>query len=97
MATLGIAVFENAVEVLFDKPEAIISVGVTGTSTLSAPIPGPSGKIRHCRIFSDADCFFTWGSAPTVSGFTDGLAMGADNPEVVGIKAGDQVAVKERV
>ena len=97
MATLGIAVFENAVEVLFDRPAAIISVSITNGSLQSAAIPGPTGKIRHCRIFADTDCFFTWGENPTVSGFTDGLGLGAENPEVVGIKAGDLVAVIERV
>lgn len=97
MATLSIVVFENAVEVLFDRPKAIISVSIDGTSRLAAAIPGDTGQMRHCRIFTDTDCFFTWGDAPTVTDFTDGLPLGADNPEVVGIKAGDQVAVIERV
>ena len=56
MATFGIAVFENAVEVLFDRPEAIISVSVGVASLQSAAIPGQTGKIRHCRIFTDTDC-----------------------------------------
>ena len=97
MATMGIAVFENAVEVLFGRPEAIISVSVGAGSLQSSAIPGPTGKIRHCRIFTDTDCFFTWGENPTVSGFSDALPMGAENPEVVGILAGDKIAVIERV
>lgn len=96
MATLNIVVFENAVEVLFDRPAAIIPVSITSGSLQSAPITGPTGKIRHCRIFADADCFFTWGENPSVAGFTDGLPLGAENPEVVGIKVGDLVAVIER-
>lgn len=96
MATLGIQVFADAKEVLFDEPLQIMAVDVGVGSLKSAAVLGSNKQIRHCRLFSDTDCFVLWGDDPTAGDFTDSVPLGAENPEVVGIKAGQFVAVIER-
>ncbi len=96
MATLGIQVFADAKEVLFDVPLQIMSVAVGAGSLKSSAVTGSGKQIRHCRLFSDADCFVIWGDDPTAVDFTDSLPLGAENPEVVGVKAGQFIAVIQR-
>lgn len=96
MATLGIQVFADAKEVLFDEPLQILSITIGGTSARSGSIIGSIKEMRHVRLFADADCFVIWGDNPTAGDFTDSLPLGAENPEVVGIKAGQLIAVITR-
>ena len=96
MATLSIIVFADAKEVLFDVPIQIDSVTIGAGSLQSAAITGDNNQIRHVRLFADADCFVLWGDNPTAVDFTDSMPLGAENPEVVGIKAGQLVAVITR-
>ncbi len=97
MATLGIQVFADAKEVLFDEPLQIMAVVVGAGSLKSAAVTGSRSQIRACRLFSDTDCFVIWGDDPTAVDFTDSFPLGAENPEVVGIKAGQFIAVIQRV
>ena len=96
MPTLSITVFADAKEVLFDEPLQVLSVAVGGGSVQSSAITGSNNQIRHVRLFTDTDCFVLWGANPTAADFTDSIPLGAENPEVVGIKAGQLVAVIER-
>ena len=98
MATLWIAVFDAANEVLFDAPIQEIKVSISGTSAQSAAISG-SGKImRRVRLFTDTDCFVTWDDDPTaLQDGSDGRPLGAENPEVFGIVSGEKIATIERV
>jgi hypothetical protein len=98
MATLFIAVWDNASNTLLDSPIQYDTVTVGAGSLQSSAISGSRSEIRKVRLFSDVDCFVTWGSDPTAPG--DGsadLPIGAENPEIVGIKAGDKIAVIQRV
>ncbi len=97
MATIGIPVFASAKEVLFEVPIQFESMTVDGTSRQSGEISGSRQEIRHCRIFSDTDCFILWGTDPTAVDFSDSLPIGAENPEVIGVRAGDKIAVIQRV
>lgn len=96
MATLGIQVFADAKEVLFDVPIQIMSVSIGGASLQSAAVSGSKSEIRHCRLFADADCYVLWGADPTAGDFSDSMPMGAENPEVIGVKAGQKIAVITR-
>ena len=97
MATLGIQVFADAKEVLMDEPLQVMAVTISGSSSNSAAIIGSGKQIRHCRLFADADCYVLWGDDPTAVDFSDSIPLGAENPEVIGIKAGQFIAVIERV
>ena len=97
MAILYITVFDGADIKVIGRPVQQIAVTYTGTSAASAAIAGPAGKIRNVRLFSDADCSVEWNADPTaVSDGTAGVALGADNPEVFGIQAGDKIAAITR-
>lgn len=98
MPTLFLTVFDGADIKLVDEPVQQTSVTVGGTSTQSAAILGPTGKLRNVRLMTDTDCFVEWGENPTaLNDGTGGMPLGAENPEVVGIQAGHLVAVIERV
>ena len=98
---LQISVFENAQEVLFGSPvqEEVVAIGagsvqsnaISGSTT--APVP-----MLRVRLFADADCFVTWGDDPTaLTTGVGGRAIGAENPEIFGIPAGQKIAVINRV
>ncbi len=97
MATLGIQVFADAKEVLFDAPIQVTSVAIGAGSLKAAAITGSNKQMRHCRLFADADCFVLWGADPTAGDFTDSVPLGAENPEVIGVQAGHLIAVIQRV
>lgn len=92
MATLGIQVFSDAKEVLFGKPLQVTSITIGVASADSAAITGSNKEMRYARLFADADCFVLWGDSPTANDFTDSMPLGAENPEVIGIQAGQVVA-----
>ena len=97
MATLFIGGWDNANEVLCGAPIQETTVTVSGTSAQSAAVSGSNKEMRRVRLFSDTDCFVTWGSAPTaLNNGAAGMPMGAENPEVIGIEAGHLIAVIER-
>ena len=98
MATLFLTVFRDADRVLLDEPIQETTVTIAGASAQSAAISGSNKEIRSVRLFADADCFVKWGDNPTaLADGTAGMPIGAENPEVVGVKAGQLVAVIERV
>lgn len=75
--------------------EEVVAVG--GGSLQSNVITG-SGVRQRVRLYSDTDCFVTWGSNPIAVGDgSSGRAMGADNPEYFEVNAGQKIAVIERV
>lgn len=98
MATLFFAVWDNANQTLLGEPLQEDTVAVGAGSLQSAAISGTRKEIRRVRLFTDADCFVTWGDNPTaLQDGTAGMPLGAENPEVVGIEAGQLIAVIERV
>lgn len=98
MATLFFAVWDNANQTLLGKPLQEDSVAIGGGSLQSAVIAGSKKEIRRVRLFADTDCFVTWGDNLTaLQDGTEGRPFGAENPEVVGIEAGQTISVIERV
>jgi len=97
MATLYISVWTNAAAVALGDPLQETSVNIDVTSTQSAAIVGSGRKRRRVRLFADADCFAAWGEDPTaLTDGTDGLPLGASNPEYFDIEAGHKIAVISR-
>ncbi len=97
MATLQISVWDDAVEVVLGPVIQEEIVTITGTSAQSNVIVG-TAQTRRVRLYSDADCFVTWGANPTaLADGTAGRMMGANNPEYFELNAGVKVAVIERV
>jgi hypothetical protein len=99
MANLYIAAFKDAKEVALGLPELEESVTYAGTSVQSTVLPTQNPGIDYrVRIFSDADCYVTWGENPTaLQDGTSGRPIGASNPEYFSIKNGHRLAVIERV
>lgn len=99
MATLFIAVWGDATQTLVGEPIQEMTIAVAGASAQSSAVSGPVKPAwRRVRLFTDTDCFVTWGDDPTAVG--DGSAgrpMGAENPEVFTIQSGQKIAVIERV
>jgi len=98
MATLFITVWNNASQALLDVPIQYATVTVGAGSLQSDAISGSNKEIRLVRLFTDTDCFVVWGDDPTAPGDGSGdMPLGAENPEVVGIKAGQKIAVIQRI
>ena len=98
MATLFIGVFDGAAETLIGEPVQEITITLGGASVQSAAIDGPAGRKRLVRLYADGDCFVTWGDDPTaLNTGLGGRPLGADNPEVFGIVAGNLIAAIEKV
>lgn len=98
MSKLQITVFTSASEVAHGVPIQEEWIDYTSSSVQSNAIAGSSRAQRRVRIFSDADCFVTWGANPTATtDGTSGRMMGAENPEYFSIEAGMKVAVIQRV
>ena len=98
MATLFISVFADANTTTLDKPIQEMVVTVGAGSLKSSAITGTGKFVRRVRLFTDTDCFVAWGSDPTAVGDgTAGMPLGAENPEFVGVRTGDFIAVIERV
>ena len=99
MSNLFITTYGDAKEVALGDPVQRLVVSYTTSSvqsiTLTSPTADRKTKLR-VRLFSDADCFVTWGNDPTATDGTDSLPMGANNPEYFSIDSGDKVAVIER-
>ena len=98
MATVFIGVWGGAGLALVGQPLQEMAVAISGTSAQSAAISGPSKPTqRQVRLFTDTDCFVTWGANPTaLTDGTGGRALGAENPEVFTIDSGSLIAVIER-
>ena len=97
MAKLFISVFADATTTVLDKPIQQMVVTVGAGSLQSSAVTG-SGKFKRLvRLYADADCFVEWGSDPTaLTDGTAGMPVGADNPEFIGVRAGDIIATIER-
>ena len=98
MATLFISVFADATQTLLGVPVQEMTVAVGAGSLQSGVLTaGNNNVMRRVRLFTDTDCFVTWGADPTAVGDgSAGMPMGAENPEVVGIETGQKIAVIER-
>lgn len=99
MSNLYIAAFKDAKEVALGLPALEEQVVYTTSSVQSTVLPVQTPGIDYrVRIFSDADCFVTWGENPTATiDGTSGRPIGANNPEYFSIKNGHRLAVIERV
>lgn len=99
MSNLYIAAFKDAKEVALGLPALEEKVVYTTSSVQSTVLPVQTPGIDYrVRIFSDADCFVTWGENPTATiDGTSGRPIGANNPEYFSIKNGHRLAVIERV
>ena len=99
VATLYIGVWGGAGLALVGEPLQEMAVTISGTSAQSVPVSGPSRPTqRQVRLFTDTDCFVTWGANPTaLNNGTGGRPLGAENPEVFTIDSGSLIAVIERV
>ncbi len=98
MATLFAGVWNGAAETLVGEPIQEFAVTITGTSAQTVALTSHSNEVlRQVRVFSDTDCFVTWGSDPTATNDgTSGRPLGAENPEVFGISSGAKLAVIAR-
>lgn len=98
MATLFIGVWGGAGLALVGEPLQEMAVTISGTSAQSAAVSGPTKPAqRQVRLFTDMDCFVTWGANPTaLTDGTGGRPLGAENPEVFTIDSGSLIAVIER-
>ena len=98
MATLFIAVWADATQTLVGEPVQEMTVTVGAGSLQSGVLTAGNNKVwRRVRLFTDADCFVTWGDDPTaLADGTSGRPMGAENPEVFTIESGSKIAVIAR-
>ena len=99
MSNLYITTFGEAVEVAMGPPVQrkvlIYTTSSVQSDLLITPSAGRKITLR-VRLFSDADCFVTWGDNPTATDGTDSLPMGANNPEYFSIDSGEKIAVVQR-
>jgi hypothetical protein len=95
MATLYLTVFRQAGSTALGDGTPLTPITIDATSRQSSVITGARG-FRTVRFFPDADCFVTWGSDPTVTGGSDALPMGQDNPEYFLVPVGAVIAVLTR-
>ena len=100
--TLYFRVFSGASEVALGDPvqedTVDFSGGVNSSAVISTDNPGIDNKRMRVRLFADDDCFVTWGANPTAQNDgSDGMPMGAENPEYVDIEAGHKISVIARV
>lgn len=97
MATLFITVWGDATQTLVGEPTQRMTVVVGAGSLQSDAITaGNNTAWRRVRLFTDTDCFVTWGADPTATDGTDALPLGAENPEVFTIESGQKIAVIQR-
>jgi len=99
MATLQYTVWRSAAEVANGPVVAEGAVTIAGTSTASAAVmdAGGGNNSRRVRLFADTACFVTWAENPTALGdFTDGRALGSENPEYFEIPSNFKLAVISR-
>ena len=67
MATLFITIFRDAAVTLLGQSDQEMTITVAGTSAQSSTVTVPAngaGK-RLARLYTDTDCFVTWGANPT--------------------------------
>ena len=99
MADLFYRVWRTAAEVANGPVLNENKVAIGGGSAQSGLInTGFGNESRRVRLFADTACFVTWGENPTVlSDGTEGMPVGAENPEYVEIRADHKIAVIQRV
>ena len=99
MATLFITIFRDATVTLLGRADQEMTITVAGASAQSSVVTVPAngaGK-RLARLYTDTDCFVTWGTDPTATNDgSSGMPLGADNPEVISVETGDKFAAIER-
>ena len=99
MADLYLRVFGVAGSVAEGLPVNENKVSIGGTSTQSGVMHAAGdNRSRVVRLFADAACFVTWGANPTaLNDGTDGMPLGAENPEYIQVQADHLIAVIQRV
>ena len=98
MATLFFRVYETAAEVAAGPKVNEGAVTISGTAAQSGVMHSTGGnKSRRVRLFADTACFVTWGSNPTalIDG-TEGMPLGAENPEYIHINSNEKLSVIAR-
>lgn len=97
MAKLFVTVFPDATQTLLGTPTQYLSQDIGAGSLQTGAISGAArATSRRCRLFAEADCFIAIGANPTVTDGTDGIPLGSENPEVLGIETGYKIAVIQR-
>lgn len=80
------------------RGEIAIGGGSLNSTDVVDPNASPDNQGRRVRIYAEANCFVAWGAGePTVADGSDGIPMGADNPEYFDIPANQKIAVIQRV
>jgi len=95
MPTLQLTVWESAAEVALGDLLLEEVITISGTSAPSASVIPGTKRNRRVRLFSDTDCFVTWGPGTPVAKTdgTEGRMLAAESPEYFAIPAGEKVAV----
>jgi len=96
MASLWGQVFDNASQTAAGDVLQDLLVTVDGTARETAAITGDKKRRRVVRIFTDTDCHVRWGASGTDADTND-MPLGAENPEYIGVFAGDVIGVIQRV
>ena len=101
MATLYYCVFNNAGATAQGPVLSEGVVSIAGTSTSSTSVMDPNAAVaneaRRVRLFTDTNCFVTWGDSPTaVNDGSAGRPMTAESWEYVEIPANQKLAVISR-
>ena len=97
MATCQITVFADSSALAIGSPIQELAVTIGAVSTQSAALTGSKQELRKVRIMCDTNAWVEWGDNPTATtDGTSGRMFGAENPEYVGIRSGQIIAVIAR-
>ena len=97
MASIQYTVFPDSGNVAMGVIVSEEVVTVSGTHALSTVLPASQTRYS-VRVFSDVDCFLTWGVTPVaLADGSEGRMIGANNPEYFGVEPGQRFSVIERV
>ena len=92
MPEFQMSVFQDAVSTALGPVIQEEKITISGTSAQTSALPGTK-RNRSVRIYSDTDCYVTWGENPTaLTDGSEGRMVGANNPEYFSIPAGYKLA-----
>lgn len=100
MAQFTVLIWEDAKEVAVGLVVQQETLTISGVSQQTPAIIGTGGIPRHyrARLHAEANCFVQSGDDPTaLNDYTQGMPLGAENPEYVDIQTGRRFAVIERL
>ena len=90
-------VWEGAAEVALGDVLQFAEAAIDGADSAAIiEAEGSPRRRRRVRLYSTAAVFVAWGETPTPTDSTNGMALGADNPEYVDIQAGHVLAAVSR-